>query len=271
MRVFGASTVDRNSKTLTLTLSRRTGRGDRSTRMLNGFLILDKPVGPSSAYAIGGVKRLIPRGTKIGHAGTLDPLASGVLVTLIGKATKQSDRVMTFAKQYEATITFGATSATDDAEGPFETFPNPASPPTEGRVLEMLKRFEGHIEQMPPAFSALKIAGKRACDRTRDGEVVVLKPRIIRIDRTELVSYAFPQLSIRVDCGKGTYIRSLARDIGATLGVGGYLSALRRTAVGPFTVERGAALEQLKSDGVEKWLIPIEQVVEGLRDVAAKD
>lgn len=224
---------------------------------LDGFLILDKPIGPSSAQMLNRVKRLLSRGTKIGHAGTLDPLASGVLVALVGKATKQSDRVMGMAKQYEATVRLGATSATDDAEGPILASPPAAQPPSSSDVEQVLAGFIGTIEQMPPAFSALKIAGKRACDRARDGQAVVLQPRMIRIDRIELLSYGYPELSIRIDCGKGTYVRSLARDIGEKLGVGGYLSALRRTQVGEFTIERGATYEALERDGVEKWLLPL--------------
>lgn len=226
---------------------------------MNGFLILDKPVGPSSAYALNGVKRLLPRGTKIGHAGTLDPLASGVLVALIGKATKLSDRVMGLAKQYEATIRLGATSATDDAEGPLTPYETVVVP-DEAMVRATLERFVGSIEQMPPAYSALKIAGRRACDRTRDGETVVLKPRTIRIDAIAMLSYAWPDVSVRIDCGKGTYVRACARNIGAALGAGGYLSALRRTRVGPFSADRGVTKEQLIADGVERFLLPVETV-----------
>jgi tRNA pseudouridine55 synthase len=205
------------------------------------------------------VKRLLPRGTKIGHAGTLDPLASGVLVALIGKGTKLSDRVMGLPKQYEASIRLGASSATDDAEGPLTRCERFAVP-DEATVRAALSRFVGSIEQMPPAFSALKVGGRRACDRTRDGETVVLKPRTIRIDSIELLSYAWPDVAIRMDCGKGTYVRSLARDVGAALGMGGYLSALRRTRVGPFTAARGATKEQLIADGVEQFLLPLDVI-----------
>ena len=225
--------------------------------MPDGFLILDKPIGPSSSQMLNRVKRLLPRGTKLGHAGTLDPLASGVLVALVGKATKQSDRVMGSPKQYEATVRLGATSATDDAEGPIQESPLAASHPDAIALEAAVAKFIGTIEQMPPAFSALKIAGKRACDRVRAGETVVLKPRMIRIDQIKLLWYAWPDLSIRIDCGKGTYIRSLARDIGESLGVGGYMSGLRRTKVGEFTIARAATLEALERDGITKWLLPV--------------
>lgn len=223
---------------------------------MNGFLILDKPLGLSSAAMLNRVKRMLPRGTKIGHAGTLDPLASGVLVAMIGKATKQCETVMGQPKQYEATITLGATSATDDAEGPL-TPVEVAAPPTQAEIDEVLKRFVGVIEQLPPAFSAIKVGGRRACDRVRDGQAVELKPRPIRIDAIDVLSYAWPDLSIRMDCGRGTYVRSVARDVGGAIGTGGYLSGLRRTRVGDFRAEAAATLEALTEQGVERFLIPL--------------
>lgn len=227
--------------------------------MLDGFLILDKPLGLSSASALNRAKRALPRGTKIGHAGTLDPLASGVLVAMVGKCTKLCERVMGQPKRYEATVTLGATSATDDAEGPI-TPVDVATPPTRAQVEEALQKFVGTIEQLPPTFSAMKIGGKRACDRTRDGETVVLQPRQVRIDAIAVVAYAWPELKIVIDCGRGTYVRSVARDLGAALGVGGYLSALRRTRVGPFDLGRAATLEALAERGVEAFLLPASTV-----------
>jgi tRNA pseudouridine55 synthase len=222
---------------------------------LDHFLVLDKPLGISSAAALNRVKRLLPRGTKLGHAGTLDPLATGVLVCLVGKATKRSDAVMGMPKQYEGVVRLGATSATDDAEGPIESHGG-AMPATREAAQQVLQTFVGQIEQMPPAFSALKIDGRRACDRVRDGQTVELKPRLIRVDAIELLDFAPPDLRIRVDCGKGTYIRSLARDIGAALSTGGYLAELRRTRVGPFDLARSATLDALQHDGIEQFLIP---------------
>lgn len=227
--------------------------------MPDGFLILDKPIGLSSARALGRAKWLLPKGTKIGHAGTLDPLASGVLVAMVGKCTKLCERVMGQPKRYEATITFGATSATDDAEGPI-TPVEVTKVPTREQVEATLATFVGTIEQLPPTFSAMKIGGRRACDRTRDGEVVVLKPRQVRIDAIALVDYAWPTLTIVVDCGRGTYVRSIARDVGTAIGVGGYLSALRRTRVGPFDLERSATLEALAERGVDAFLLPASTV-----------
>lgn len=223
------------------------------------FLVLDKPLGLSSASALNRLKRSLPRGTKLGHAGTLDPLATGVLVCLLGKATKRSDAVMGMPKQYEGVVRLGATSATDDAEGPIE--PHPGAMSTREQVAGALQQFVGQVTQMPPAFSALKVRGRRACDRVRDGQVVELQPRVVRIDAIELLDFAAPDARIRVDCGKGTYIRSLARDIGAVLGTGGYLAELRRTRVGPFDLSRSTTLEGIASEGIERHLIPAGEVM----------
>jgi tRNA pseudouridine55 synthase len=226
----------------------------------NHFLVLDKPLGLSSAAALNRVKRSLPRGTKLGHAGTLDPLATGVLVCLVGKATKRSDAVMGMAKQYEGVVRLGATSDTDDAEGPITPTSMPWTVPDADGVRAVLRTFVGSISQMPPAFSALKIAGRRACDRVRDGQSVELKPRIIRIDAIELLAITGTDVRIRVDCGKGTYIRSLARDIGNGLGSGGYLAELRRTRVGAFDLARATTLEAIERDGIDPFLIPASEI-----------
>lgn len=233
--------------------------------MPDGFLNLDKPLGLTSAHLLNKVKRLLPRGTKLGHAGTLDPLASGVLVAMVGRCTKLCERVMGQPKQYRAVIRLGATSATDDAEGPITPLDPPPVPPTIEQVDAAIARFLGTIEQMPPAFSALKVGGKRACDRVRAGEVVELKPRPIRIDSISRLDYAWPDLTILVDCGRGTYIRSLARDIGAALGSGGYLAGLVRTRVGGFRIEEAVSLETLTEQGVEPFLLPGDSVDQPVR------
>jgi tRNA pseudouridine55 synthase len=227
---------------------------------LDGILCLNKPVGPSSAAALNRLKRSLPRGTKLGHAGTLDPLASGVLVCLLGRATKLSDRVMGMPKQYQATIMLGATSDTDDAEGPIRPTPNIRAAIDRDAVERVLSTFVGEISQMPPAFSALKIEGKRACDRVREGQKVELKPRMVRVDRIDLADFAWPEVKVLVDCGKGTYIRSLARDIGAALGVGGYMSALVRTRVGPFGLVRSVEPEQVSADTVRGKLVTLDEL-----------
>lgn len=227
--------------------------------MPDGFLNLDKPLGLTSAHLLNKVKRLFPRGTKLGHAGTLDPLASGVLVAMVGKCTKLCETVMGQPKQYRAVIRLGATSATEDAEGPITPGENVIVPTVE-QVDAVLSTFLGTIQQLPPAFSALKIGGKRACDRVRAGETVELKPRAIRIDAIARLDYAWPDLTILVDCGRGTYIRSLARDIGAALTTGGYLAGLVRTRVGAFRIEEAASLETLTEKGVEGFLESADRV-----------
>jgi tRNA pseudouridine55 synthase len=221
--------------------------------MLNGLLILDKAAGITSASAVNRVKHLLPRGTKIGHAGTLDPFATGVLVLLIGKATKQCEALMNQPKQYEATIKLGATTATDDPESP-EQISASAAPLDRARIEESLARFVGTIEQVPPAYSALKIDGKRACDRVRAGQQVEMKPRMVQVYGIELLRYDWPELDLRIDCGRGTYIRSLARDIGATLGCGGYLKLLRRTRVGTHQISEAVRLDALDSRRIEELL-----------------
>jgi tRNA pseudouridine55 synthase len=231
---------------------------------LNGFLNLNKPVGPSSAMLLNRVKRHLPRGTKIGHAGTLDPLAEGVLVALIGRCTRKSDAVMASPKQYRAVVRLGATSDTDDSEGPLHPTTMTDVPDVE-RVRTTIARFVGAIQQTPPAYSAIKLGGKRACDRVRSGDAVVMQPRTVLVKKIDIISFIDGDLTLLVDCGKGTYIRSLARDIGAALGVGGYLAALCRTRVGRFDVASGTRLEQIESDGVAAHLLP-EHFMEGAAD-----
>ena len=219
-----------------------------------GILIIDKPAGITSAGVVNVVKRLLPRGTKVGHAGTLDPFATGLLILLVGKSTKRCEELMDQPKQYEGTVHFGVTTDTDDPESPEHPVAG-AMPPDEAILREALKRFTGDIQQIPPAYSALKIAGRRACDRMRDGQTVELKPRTVRVYEITLLDYAWPEAKVRINCGRGTYIRAIARDLGQLLQIGGYLSALRRTKSGTFDVRNAQTLEQLRADGVERHLI----------------
>ena len=211
---------------------------------LHGILNVNKPAGLTSAAVVSRMKRLLPRGTKVGHAGTLDPFATGVLLILIGRATKQCEALMSSPKQYVATIKLGATTESDDTESPEQATPD-AVPISETALRDALRTQVGSIQQIPPAFSALKIGGKRACDRVRAGETVHMQPRAVRIDAIDLLDYTWPLASVRIDCGRGTYIRAIARDIGAKLAVGGYLTALSRTRVGDFTTETAVTLETL--------------------------
>jgi tRNA pseudouridine55 synthase len=229
--------------------------------MTDGVLNLDKPAGISSARAVARVKRMLPRGVKIGHAGTLDPFATGVLLLLIGRATRQCEKLMDQPKQYETTVKFGATTATDDLESPEIPWSNPDGTAPAGeisreQILQQLPAFVGSISQRPPNFSAMKVGGKRAYDLARRGSPVELAARVVRVYSIELIDYTWPLLRLRIDCGRGTYIRSIARDLGAQLNVGGYLTQLRRTRVGQFSVEAAASLDELTAGNLASFVVP---------------
>jgi tRNA pseudouridine55 synthase len=217
--------------------------------MLEGVLNLDKPAGLTSARTIDRIKRLLPRKTKIGHAGTLDPFATGVLLVLVGKATRQCEALMDAPKQYEATIKLGATTATDDPESPEQPWPG-ARPVERASVEAVLPRFVGTILQRPPAYSALKVGGRRAYELARGGETVQLEPRQVNVYDIRLLDYQWPLLRVRIDCGRGTYIRALGRDIGEALGTGGYVLELRRTRVGEFDAQDALSLDDLSPEQI---------------------
>lgn len=230
--------------------------------MLQGVINLDKPPGISSARAVGQVKRLLPRKTKIGHAGTLDPFATGVLLLLIGRATKSCETLMNAPKAYETVVKFGATTATDDPESPeipFGHSQGATEPVALDQIEAVLPRFVGSIQQRPPVFSAMKIAGRRAYDMARKGEIVELQARTVRVDEIKILAYAWPLLRLHVSCGRGTYIRSLARDLGEALNAGGYLTELRRTRVGAFHAGDAVTLEQLREEGIERFLQSVDR------------
>jgi len=197
---------------------------------------LNKPQGPTSHDIVAHVRRLFPGKTRVGHAGTLDPFAEGVLVLCVGPATRLAGYVQARPKQYTAEITLGATSSTDDPEGEI-TVTAGARPAPKGAISHVLERFVGMIEQTPPAYSAVHVGGKRAYKLARRGEKPDLPARPVKIHSVELLGYDPPRLTVEVRCSSGTYIRSLARDVGAALGVGGYCSRLVRTAVGLFNIE----------------------------------
>lgn len=185
---------------------------------------------------------------KVGHAGTLDPLATGVLLLCTGKATKKIEELQKQTKEYVAEIMLGATTPSYDMEHPVnETFPYEHI--TKGMVEETLKQFVGDIAQRPPLFSACKVEGKRAYDLARKGSDMQLEPKQIRIDSIDLINYELPKITIRVVCGKGTYIRSLARDIGEALQSGAYLTALTRTRIGEYNIENS-----ITPDAFQEWL-----------------
>ena len=224
--------------------------------------MVDKPLGLSSMDVVRNVRRSASRGagvkkTKCGHAGTLDPLATGVVVCCIGPATKSVDRLMGLTKTYEADVDLSAFTTTEDREGP-RTEVEVASPPPAEAVRAACAGFVGEaVEQIPPAYSAIHIDGRRAYELARKGADVKMRPRMVRIDAVELLAYDWPVASIRVVCGKGTYIRSLGRDLGVALGTGGHLAALRRTAVGPYRVEDACQIERFETPLDQAELLPV--------------
>ncbi len=207
----------------------------RAMGELNGVLNLAKPGGVTSRDVVDLISRPL-RKVKVGHAGTLDPLASGVLVVCVGRSTRLIEYVQRMPKAYRTVVRLGARSDTLDADGRIELEPSPTIP-TEAEVREALASQVGTIEQIPPQFSALKVEGKRAYDLARNGQAVDLAARPVRVDRVDLIAYAWPHLEFTVDCGSGTYIRSIARDVGEALGCGGLVEVLVRTRIGPFTLE----------------------------------
>jgi tRNA pseudouridine55 synthase len=220
-------------------------RPKRDKRDVHGWVVLDKPIGMTSTQAVAVVKRLF-QAKRAGHAGTLDPLASGGLPIALGEATKTVPFVMDGRKRYRFTVCWGEERDTDDVEG--KTIANSELRPSAEAVNALLPRFLGVIEQVPPQYSAIKIQGERAYDLARDGEVVDLKPRPVEIHELYLVEQQdSDHFVFEAECGKGTYVRALARDLGRLLGCYGHISALRRTLVGPFGENDMIPLAQLEA------------------------
>lgn len=214
----------------------------------HGIVVLDKPAGISSAAALRGLKSQCGRKTKVGHAGTLDPFATGVLLALVGDATRLSDLAMALPKEYLATVRFGTTTDTLDPTGtPLgdAVDPGAAAPAT---LREALAAQIGSVEQMPPAYSALKVDGKRAYELARGGETPALEPRTVVCYDAVLESVAWPDAVVRLVTGRGYYVRSFARDWGAALGLPAHLTALRRTRIGSFHAVRGVAPDDATPD-----------------------
>lgn len=224
--------------------------------MTSGILVINKSRGLTSHDVVNYMRRITGI-RKIGHAGTLDPLAEGLLIVLIGDATKQQAKFMAGEKEYLATIRLGAVSDTDDAEGRIEMSKSKAQMPNEIQIRECLKRFVGEIEQVPPMYSAIKIQGRKAYELARKGEIPKLEARKITIRELELLGYDYPILKLRVSCSSGTYIRALARDVGNKLGCGAYLEALTRTKSGSFLLKDAVSLDQLTP---ENWARRIASV-----------
>ena len=240
------------------------------TASINGWIVLDKPVGLGSTQAVGAVKRALREAgepkTKVGHGGTLDPLASGVLPIALGEATKLAGRMLDATKAYDFTIRFGEETDTLDLEG--KIIATSDVRPTRGDIQAILPRFTGSIRQTPPAFSALKVDGKRAYDLARAGEEVALKQRDVTIHALSLVAAGDEEATLSATVSKGTYIRSLARDIALALNTVGHVTMLRRTKAGPFTLERAISLDFLrdaaKARALTRTVLPLEA---GLDDI----
>ena len=217
--------------------------------MLHGWIILDKPVGLGSTQAVGAVKRLLREAgepkTKVGHGGTLDPLASGILPIALGEATKLAGRMLDGSKAYDFTIRFGEETDTLDAEG--QVVERSDVMPSLEAIEAVLLRFTGEIEQVPPVFSALKIEGKAAYARARAGEQLEMKSRRVTVQSLALISAGADGATLSATVSKGTYIRSLARDIARALGTVGHVTMLRRTRAGPFGLESAISLDFLES------------------------
>ena len=237
----------------------------RSTRAeVDGWVNLDKPVGVTSTQAVGRLKFLF-NAKKAGHAGTLDPLASGVLPIAFGEATKTVPIVQEGMKAYRFRVRWGEESATDDSEG--EIVARSAKRPSAAEIAALLPRFIGVIEQTPPTYSAIKIDGARAYDLARDGESFSIAARPIRIYRLELVSADPDSAVFEAECGKGAYVRAVARDLGRALGCYGHVIELRRTRVGPFSVDTAVPLDRLPDDArlMARAMLPLEA---GLAELA---
>lgn len=218
-----------------------------------GLLNVDKPAGLTSRDVVNRVQRLV-RPVKVGHAGTLDPLATGVLIVCLGPATRLASYLHRYPKTYEAEFLLGWHSETDDVEGNL-TAAGHVQTVSPDQVREVLGRFTGKIEQVPPAYSAVKVAGRRAYALARRGVPLDLQPRDVEIHRLELTGCRDDRLTVEVECSSGTYIRSLARDVGEALGTGGVLSRLRRTRIGPFDVRESLTFDDLSPAAIRDRLL----------------
>lgn len=226
-----------------------------------GLLIIDKQPGFTSMDVCAIIRARLrragaPKGVKVGHGGTLDPLATGVLVVLIGKATRLCDQIMSTRKTYVTTIDLSRLSTTDDEAGVCTPI-DPALRATREDIERILPRFIGTIDQRPPPYSAINVGGRRSYELAREGTPIELASRKVEIHDIRVEAFEWPKLSVVVECGKGVYIRSLARDVGAALGMGGMLSSLRRTGSGQFSIEQAVRLDQLPDKLTQSDLLPL--------------
>jgi tRNA pseudouridine55 synthase len=238
---------------------------------VHGWLVLDKPLGLTSTHALAQVKRLFDA-QKAGHAGTLDPLATGILPIAFGEATKTVSYAVDGEKSYRFTVRWGVETTTDDAEGPAAKTSD--TRPTADAIAQQLGNFTGEIMQVPPQFSAIKVDGDRAYDLARSGETIELEARPVIVDDLRVVEHVDADTTVfEADCGKGTYVRALARDMGRALGCYGHVIALRRTRVGPFSEDNAVALDDLRDmaedgESLESLLRPVEAALNSLTELS---
>ena len=234
---------------------------------LSGWVNLDKPAGMTSTDAVGKVRRIL-NANKVGHGGTLDPLATGILPIALGEATKTIPFCQDHLKTYSFSVRWGEERDTDDAEG--QVIATSDIRPDEAAIRAVLPRFTGEIDQIPPLFSAIKVNGQRAYDLARAGEIPDLAPRLVYIQEIELCKISTREARFKCICGKGTYMRSLARDMARALGTVGYIVDLRREAVGPLTLDTAISLEKLAEVG-HSALLPVETVLDDIPALALNE
>ncbi len=228
--------------------------------MFTGFLIVDKPKGITSFDVVKKVRKLLSKRFKVGHTGTLDPLATGVLILAVGKATRFSEYLLKQDKCYIVKGRFGLSSDTYDLDGKIEEVP--CLKINKDVLLKVLERFKGEIEQIPPPFSAIRIKGKRAYELARKGEKVELKSRRVKIYSLNLLDFSYPDFELEVCCSSGTYIRTLIHDIGKALGCDAIVVELRRTKVGNVTIDEAVPLSKLSKGNIRSFLIPADELLD---------
>ncbi len=232
------------------------------TARLFGLLNVDKPAGMTSRNVVNVVQRMAGK-NKVGHAGTLDPLATGVLVLCLGQATRLIEYVQRMPKSYRGKFLLGRSSPTEDVEGEVTILPEPRVP-TRDEIETAATALTGEVQQRPPSYSALKIGGRRAYNLARAGKQVELKPRPVTIYQLEVVAYSYPELTLDVRCSSGTYVRSLGRDLAESVGSAAVMSALTRTAIGSFHIDDAISLDAVTPENLESHLSPAAHAVEAL-------
>jgi tRNA pseudouridine55 synthase len=247
-------------------LAPRTRVHAMKSQSVDGLLVVDKPARITSRDAVDRAAQWFPRRTRLGHTGTLDPLATGVLVLCVGAATRLTEYIQRMPKTYQAGLLLGARSDTDDADGDVQIV-NVDNPPSTAQITEALRGFVGKTVQVPPVYSAAKTTGRRAYALARRGEEVNLQPREVQIYRIDVHHFDYPHLQTEVRCGKGTYVRSLARDLGRVLGCGAIVEKLRRTSVGPFTVSTAVDLDADATEARSR-LLPLRAAVAELPSIS---